>query len=84
MKHDQLDSILAEDENVELSTKGSENQRKMLDKKKISTSSLPESRATSRIYELKPKVYEEKLFSFFEHSPNQNKNGYQTCSQKWN
>jgi hypothetical protein len=80
MKHDQLDSILTEDQNAELSTIGTENKRKMLDKKKISTSSLPESRATSRVYELKPKVYEEKLFAFFEYCPNQNKNGYQTCS----
>ena len=68
MKHGELDS-LTEEPAADKSTLDSENKRKMLEKKKISTSSLPESLASSKVYEVKPKVYEEKLCSFFEHPP---------------
>lgn len=66
---------------MDSSTQGTDKGAQMRLKKK-STNSLPESLATKKVYESKDAKRE--LYEMFKVLPTLNKNGYQTCSQKWN
>lgn len=80
-KHGQIESLI---DDIDTSTKGSDmksNPRQM-QKKMKSTNSLPESQASTKIFETKNALNE--LKKMLSELPNMNKNGYQGCTQKWN